>query len=91
VGHVLRRTSHRTETLTGLAPYYVEELQGVLREAIDLARRRERLTERGYWRRVQQVEERLDLWLVWHGAAPGDAVERLARHIATHREEWVRF
>jgi hypothetical protein len=91
VGHVLRRTSHLTETLTGLAPYYVEELQGVLREAIDLARRRERLTERGYWRRVQQVEERLALWLVWHGAAPGDAVERLARHIATHREEWFRF
>jgi len=91
VGHVLRRTSQLVEILSGLDQYYVEELQGLLREAIELAQRRERLTERGYWRRVQQVEERLDVWLVWHGAEPGDAVQRLARHIAAHREEWLRF
>jgi transposase len=90
-GHVLRRTSQLVEILSGLDQYYVEELQGVLREAIELAQRRERLTERGYWRRVQQVEERLDVWLVWHGAEPGDAVQRLARHIAAQREEWLRF
>jgi transposase len=91
VGHVLRRTSHLVETLTGLDQYYVEELQGVLREAVALAKRREHLTEAGYWRRVRQLEERLDVWLTWHGAAPGEAVQRLARHVAAHREEWFRF
>lgn len=91
VGHVLRRTSQLAEILTGIDRYYVEELQEVLREAIDVAQRREQFTERGYWRRVQQVEERLDLWLVWHGAEPEEAVHRLARHIAAHREEWLRF
>jgi len=91
VGHVLRRTNHLAETLRGIDQYYVEELQVLLREAIALAKRREQLTERGYGRRVQQVEERLDLWLVWHGAEPGEAVQRLARHVAAHREEWFRF
>ena len=91
VGHVLRRTSQMAETLTGIDQYYVGELQAVLREAIDLAQRREQLTERGYWRRVQQAEERLDLWLVWHGAEPEETVQRLARPIAAHREEWLRF
>jgi transposase len=91
VGHVLRRTGQLAETLTGLDQYYVKELQELLQEAVDLAKRRERLTERGYGRRVQQVEERLDLWLTWHGAEPEQAVQRLARHVAAHREEWLRF
>lgn len=91
VGHVLRRTGQLAETLTGLDQYYIEELQGLLREAMELAQRREQLTESGYWRRVHQVEERLDVWLVWHGAEPGEAVQRLARHIAAHREEWFQF
>lgn len=76
VGQVLRRTSQLAETLTGLDQYYVEELQAVLRKAIALAKRREQLTETGYWRRVQHLEERLDLWLTWHGAAPGAEVQR---------------
>ena len=91
VGHVLRRTSQLAETLTGIDQYYVEELQRVLRAAMALAQRRERLTETGYGRRVHQLEERLDLWLTWHGAAPGEAVRRLARHVAEHRDEWFRF
>jgi transposase len=91
VGHVLRRTGQLVEVLTGIDQYYVEELQGVLREAMALAQRREQLTERGYWRRVQQVAERLDLGLTWHGAEPGEAVQRLARHVAAHRAEWFRF
>ena len=91
VGHVLRRTGQLVEMLTGIDQYYVEEVQGVLREAMALAQRREQLTERGYWRRVQQVEARLDLWLTWHGAEPGAEVQRLARHVAAHREEWLRF
>lgn len=91
VGHVLRRTSHLADALTGVDQYYVEELQALLRAAIALAQRRPQLTERGYGRRVTQVEARLDLWLTWHGAAPGAEVQRLARHIAAHREEWFRF
>jgi transposase len=91
VGHVLRRTSQLAETLSGLDQYYVEEVQEVLREAIDVARRREQLTESGYWRRVRQLEEQLDLWLVWHGGEAGDALQRLARHVAAHRAEWFRF
>ena len=91
VGQVRRRTGQLAETLTGLDQPYVEEVQELLQEAIDLAKRRERLTERGYGRRVQQVEERLDRWLTWHGAEPEPAVQRLARHGAAHREEWVRF
>jgi transposase len=91
VGHVLRRTSQMAETLSGLDQYYVEELQGILREAIALAQRRGQLTERGYGRRVAQVEARLDLWLTWHGAAPVAEVQRLARHMIEHRDEWFRF
>jgi hypothetical protein len=88
---VLRRTSHLVEMLSGLDQYYVEEVQEVLREAIEVAQRREQLTERGYGRRVHQLEERLDVWLVWQGAEPGDALPRLARHGAVHRDEWFTF
>lgn len=91
VGHVLRRTSQLAETLTGIDQYYGEERQELLRKAIALAKRRERLTGTGYWRRVQHLAERLDLWLTWHGAAPGEEVQRLARHLAEHRDEWLRF
>ena len=90
VGQVRRRTGQLAATLTGLAQYDVQELPAFLREALAVAQRREQLTASGSWRRGHQLAARLDTWLVWHGAAPGDAVQRLARHGAAPREDWVR-
>ena len=41
----------------------IAALSSLLKEAIDLASRRDELTTAGYGRRVQEIENRLDDWL----------------------------
>jgi hypothetical protein len=63
----------------------------LLREALHLAERRDTLTPAGYQRRVQQLENRFDVWLDFHGRDPSPALERLARHLGEHRYQWLLF
>jgi transposase len=91
LGHVLRRCREVQAAAAPADVAYLEELTALLREAIDLADRRERLTERGYARRVQEIEDRLDAWLFDDTRQPGAEVERLIRHLCAHRGEWLVF
>lgn len=90
-GHIVRRTSRLAETADPTDRYSLDELSELFREAIDRARRLGTMTDIGYGRRVMELENRLDAWLAFQGAQPGEELERLARHLAKHRWEWFVF
>jgi transposase len=68
-------------------------LSSLLKEAIDLAGRRDELTPAGYGRRVQEVENRLDDWLAANLRQPtlSPELNRLDDHVRAHRGEWLVF
>src|SRR5262245_41799610 len=66
----------------------------LIQEALGLARRRQQLTPQGYARRVQEIDNRLEDWLVDRFArfeSLSPELSRLAKHIANHRDEWLLF
>jgi len=91
VGHILRRSRELAEVCDDTDRQYVEQLIALLQEGLDLAERRDTLTRVGYQRRVQEIENRFDLWLDFHGRHPSPALERLARHLGDHRYQWLLF
>lgn len=91
VGHILRRSRELAEHATPTNRLYLEQLIDLFREAIDLAQRRDTMTETGYNRRVSQLENRFDAWLDYHGSRPSPELDRLARHLADHRWQWLLF
>ena len=78
--------------MPGEQPYF-DALVALLQEAIDLAERREQLTNEGYARRVVEIENRLDAWLlgVVRRRNPSPELNRLANHVANHYDEWLVF
>jgi transposase len=91
-GHLLRRCRDLLGELSRPAEVrFVERLVALLREAIDLAKRRQDLTAAGYRRRVAAIERRLDEWLDDWQPRFGPAVDRLHTHVANHRGEWLVF
>lgn len=92
-GHLLRRCKKVADTVPTKEQQHIEALSDLLKEAIDLAGRRDELTADGYSRRVQQIENRLDEWLDDNsGRHPISAeLDRLDTHIRTHRGEWLSF
>jgi transposase len=90
-GHLLRRCHALAEGAAPRERPYVEQLTGLLQEAIDLAQRRTTLTAAGYQRRVAALENRLDAWLDHLPGTVSADLDRLANHVAAHRGEWLVF
>jgi transposase len=92
-GHLLRRAKELSETAEPRERDKLQTLITLLQKAIQLAERREQMTAANYDRRVQNIENRFDAWLVsmarCRTASP--ELDRLASHIANHFEEWLVF
>ena len=91
VGHVLARISKLEAAFPERDLWELTTLKGLLQEAMDLDRRREMLTKVGYHRRVQELEKRLNLWILLHEQHRQPDVARLARPLQKHRHEWFMF
>ena len=93
-GHLLRRTKEMSDTASAHEQKLLRRLSSLIQEALDLAQRREQLTPQGYARRVQEIDNRLEDWLVERFArfeALSPELRRLAKHVANHRDEWLLF
>jgi transposase len=90
-GHLLRRCKDLQDVVSAKEQPFLESLSTLLREAIDLARRREQLTPAGYARRVQEIAHRLDDWLDELPRSRSPELGRLDNHIRAHRGEWLVF
>jgi transposase len=88
--HLLRRCKDLLDVVPTAQQKYVERLSALIREAIQLARRRDQFSDAAYGRRVEAIENRLDDWL---DTVPLDQpdLDRLAGHVARHRGEWLVF
>jgi len=91
LGHVLARISKLEAALPGHQLSELQTLKGLLQEAMHLGRRREMLTAKGYRRRVQELENRLDFWILLSEERRQPDIARLARHLQKHRHEWFMF
>jgi transposase len=93
-GHLLRRLHNLKDTVSKREQQFLQELSTLLQEAIDLAQRRDDLTPEGYGRRVQEIDNRLEDWLLdrfgRYQFLSAD-LKRLAKHVANHRDEWLLF
>ncbi len=92
--HLLRRAKDLCDTVSGDEPDILHTLITLLQEAIHLAERRLQLTSAGYARRVQEIEKRLEIWLLQltrRRRPLSPELERLANHLVNHYEEWLRF
>jgi transposase len=92
--HLLRRLKEHADTASGPDQKVLHELSTLLQEAIDLAERRAQLTAAGYARRVQEIDNRLEDWLLDRYARFGSLspeMRRLCKHLANHRDEWLVF
>lgn len=92
-GHLLRRCHEMRDTVPANEVEHLNRLSTLLKEAIDLAQRRDDLTPTGYARRVQQLEQRLDDWLEANlqRESLSDELDRLDSHVRNHRGEWFVF
>jgi transposase len=92
-GHLLRRCKELKGTVPSHEQQHLEALSALLKEAIELARRRDQLTPEGYARRVQEIENRLDEWLAANLLQPtlSPDLNRLDGHVRAHRGEWLVF
>ncbi len=92
--HLLRRTHELGETASPREQAILQTLSTLIQEAIDLAERRPTLTVEGYSRRVQEIDNRLENWLVdqyarWSSLSSD--LQRLLKHLANHRDQWLLF
>jgi transposase len=90
-GHILRRCKDLLETVPAKEHQYLEALIKLLQDAIALAKRRDELNAKGYARRVQCMENRLDDWLDSLPRAVSPELERFEWHLRAHRGEWFVF
>jgi transposase len=92
-GHLLRRCKKLQESVPVKEQSHIEALSTLLKEAIDLASRRDDFAADDYGRRVQRIEDRLDAWLdanLKRRTLSAD-LNRLDQHIRNHRGEWLVF
>jgi transposase len=92
--HLLRRTKNLQDIVSTREQKIVAALHTLIQEAIDLAQRRDQLTAEGFARRTQEIDNRLETWLIdvytrFEGRSP--ELQRLAKHVANHRDEWLLF
>jgi len=91
LSHVLARISRLKETQRNADILDLESLEALLHETMDLGSRRDELTVGGYRRRIRELENRLDVWLLLNEEHRSRDIARLARHLAKHRAEWFMF
>jgi len=89
LGHILARISKLEAAVGSRYLINLQTLKGLLQEVIDLWRRREILTIRGYHRRVEELENRLDDWIKGNWPNRQAELARLAGHLQKHRSEWL--
>lgn len=89
--HLLRRCKETLPTVATADQQHVQALSDLLQKAIGLAQRREQLGAALYARRVQAIEESLNVWLERVPANRSDDLDRLVKHVASHRGEWLVF
>jgi transposase len=92
-GHLLRRCHKLRDTVSTKEQQHIETLSNLLKEAIDLASRRDQHKPAAYDRLVQGIEDRLDDWLEANArrrTCSAD-LDRLDAHIRAHRGEWLVF
>jgi transposase len=92
--HLLRRLHNLKDTVCKREQQFVQELSTLIQEAIDLAQRRDQLTPEGYARRVKEIDNRFEDWLLdrygrYDSLSP--ELKRLANHLVNHRDEWLLF
>jgi len=92
-GHLLRRCKKLLETVSTKEQQHIKALSDLLKEAIELARRRDEHTAEDYAAKIQGIEDRLDDWLDAIAARRSNSAEldRLDAHIRAHRGEWLTF
>jgi transposase len=91
LGHLLRRCREMIEAATGGAVRFPRQVKEVLGDALDLRDRFEadQISHRGLAVARGRLEKRLDRLLEWERSDPAN--ERLARHLAKHREQVFTF
>lgn len=98
--HLLRRSKDLLDVVPSHETNKIEQLIALVKEAIDLAGRRNELTATGYARRVGEIENRFDAWLddtivrlcePEPGCPLSAELNRLDNHLRNHRGEWFAF
>jgi transposase len=91
-GHLLRRCKNLRDLVPNRERRQLQALSDLLKEAIDLAARRDQHTAPAYAQRVQALEDRLDAWLDANLHRRRSAeLDRLDSHVRAHRGEWLTF
>jgi transposase len=92
-GHLLRRCKKLRDTVPTREQQHLEALSDLLKEAIDLAARRDEYTANAYAQQTQSIEDRLDDWLDANVSRRNcsDDLDRLDKHVRAHRGEWLSF
>jgi len=92
-GHLLRRCKKLRDTVPTKEQQHLEALSTLLKEAIDLARRRDEVPPADFARHVQEIEDRLDDWLDANSNRRNISadLDRLDCHVRAHRGEWLSF
>lgn len=89
LGHVLARIKKLEAAVPRRQMMPLQTLKRLLQEVIGLWRREGVLTVKGYQRRVQELENRLDDWIEGNTQNRQVELARLARHLEKHRLEWL--
>jgi hypothetical protein len=89
--HLLSRCKKLRDIVPAKEKAHIKLLGNLFQEAIQLADRRDELTQDGYRRRTQEIENRLDEWLESnnHKHRPSAELLRLDEHVRRHRGEWL--
>jgi transposase len=90
-GHLLRRAKELLDTVPPREQVPLDQLITLIQDAIALAQRRDQLTAAAYHERAGIMEDRLILWLCGLPKTPSPELERLAKHIRKHLDEWLVF
>ncbi|MDO8629837.1 MAG: transposase [Phycisphaerales bacterium] len=91
LAHLLRRCGEMIEVAAGGAVRFPRQVKGLLQDALDLRDRHEagRVSDHGVAIARGRLEKRLDRLLAWTRASPAN--ERLAKHLAKHRDQLFTF
>lgn len=91
-GHLLRRAKELSAAASPREQGKLQNLIALLQDAIDLAQRRTQLTPTVYERRVADIDQRFDDWLLHLARSRrSPELDRLVSHIANHYDQWLLF
>lgn len=91
VAHILRNLAKLSDNAVAGHMQLAVEATAVLKDALALARSRGDLPDDDYARRVQAIEDRMDAVIATHIGVDDDDGQRMARHLAKHRQHLFPF